>query len=72
MDHRSQYTSVRFTGHLYIQGTRPRSGASGYDNALMVTINGLYKAECIRTKVFYDGPWRTVSDVEYATAVWVE
>ena len=41
-------------------------------NALMETINGLYKAECIRTKVFHDGPWRTVSDIEYATASWVE
>jgi transposase InsO family protein len=38
----------------------------------METINGLYKAECIRTKVFHDGPWRTVSDVEYATASWVD
>ncbi|WUS28569.1 integrase core domain-containing protein [Streptomyces sp. NBC_01255] len=26
----------------------------------------------LRTKVFHDGPWRTVSDVEYATASWVE
>ncbi|MFE5550082.1 integrase core domain-containing protein, partial [Streptomyces sp. NPDC056534] len=23
-------------------------------------------------KVFHDGPWRTVSDVEYATAAWVD
>ncbi|MFF3062670.1 integrase core domain-containing protein, partial [Streptomyces sp. NPDC057909] len=39
---------------------------------LTVPINGLYKSECIRTKVFHDGPWRTVADVEYATAAWVE
>lgn len=25
-----------------------------------------------RNKVFHDGPYRTVSDVEYATASWVE
>ncbi|MFG3208102.1 IS3 family transposase [Streptomyces sp. NPDC048192] len=70
----SQYTSVRFTEHLSIEGIRPSIGSVGdaYDNALMETINGLYKAECIRTKVFHDGPWRTVSDVEYATASWVE
>ncbi|MGW7440218.1 IS3 family transposase [Streptomyces sp. NPDC054849] len=70
----SQYTSVRFTEHLHIQGIRPSIGSVGdaYDNALMETINGLYKAECIRTKVFHDGPWRTVSDVEYATASWVD
>ncbi|KOG53703.1 transposase [Streptomyces virginiae] len=70
----SQYTSVRFTEHLGIEGIRPSIGSVGdaYDNALMETINGLYKAECIRTKVFHDSPWRTVSDVEYATASWVE
>ncbi|MZE51406.1 transposase, partial [Streptomyces sp. SID5770] len=43
-----------------------------YDNALMETINGLYKSERVRTSVFHDGPWRTVYDVEYATALWVE
>ncbi|BCJ84580.1 hypothetical protein MTY81_59530 [Mycolicibacterium sp. TY81] len=48
--------------------------ASGdaYDNALMETINGLYKTECIRTTVFHPGPFRTIADVEYATAAWVE
>ena len=25
----------------------------------METINGLYKAECIRTTVFHDGPYKT-------------
>jgi putative transposase len=70
----SQYTSVRFTEHLHIEGIRPSIGSVGdaYDNALMETINGLYKAECIRTPVFHDGPWRTIADVEYATAIWVE
>jgi len=41
-----------------------------YDNALMESINGLYKAECIRTTVFGDGPYRTIADVEYATSGW--
>ncbi|MEV6565998.1 IS3 family transposase [Streptomyces kronopolitis] len=70
----SQYTSVRFTEHLHIEGIQPSIGSVGdaYDNALMESINGLYKAECIRTKVFHDGPYRTISDVEYATASWVE
>jgi hypothetical protein len=37
---------VRFTEHLSIEGIRPSIGSVGdaYDNALMVTINGLYKA----------------------------
>ena len=30
-----------------------------FDNALPETINGLYKAECIRTTVFHDGPYKT-------------
>ena len=38
----------------------------------METINGLYKAECIRTTVFHDGPYKTIADVEYATAGWVD
>ena|GEM_PF-2774113 len=43
-----------------------------YDKALMETINGLYKAECIRTTVFHDGPYKTIADVEYSTAGWVD
>jgi transposase InsO family protein len=36
------------------------------------SINGLYKSEYTRTKVFHHGPYRTLSDVEYATAGWVD
>ena len=51
-----------------------RIGSVGdaYDNALMETVNGLYKTECIRTTVFHSGPYRTIGDVEYATAGWVD
>jgi putative transposase len=42
------------------------------DNALMETINVLYKTECIRTSVFHAGPYKTLADVEYATAGWVD
>ena len=38
----------------------------------METINGLYKTECIRTTVFHEGPYKTITDVEYATAAWVD
>src|SRR5664279_3660058 len=70
----SQYTSIRFTEHLDLEGIRPSIGSIGdaYDNALMESINGLYKAECIRTTVFHDGPYKTIADVEYATAGWVD
>ncbi len=70
----SQYTSVRLTEHLALEEIRPSIGSVGdaYDNALMETINGLYKAECIRTTVFHDGPYKTLADVEYATTGWVD
>lgn len=70
----SQYTSIRLTDHLVLEEIRPSIGSVGdaYDNALMETINGLYKAECIRTTVFHDGPYKTIADVEYATAGWVD
>ena len=70
----SQYTSLRLTEHLALEGIRPSIGSVGdaYDNALMETINGLYKAECVRTTVFHDGPYKTIADVEYATAGYVD
>jgi transposase InsO family protein len=65
---------VRLTEHLALEGIRPSNGSVGdaYDNGLMESINGLYKAECIRTTVFHDGPYKTISEVEFATAAWVE
>jgi transposase InsO family protein len=38
----------------------------------METINGLYKAECIRTTVFHNSPNKTIADVEYVTADWID
>jgi putative transposase len=38
----------------------------------MECVIGLFKAECIRTTVFHEGPDKTVADVEYATAGWVD
>ncbi len=69
-----QYTSIRFTDHLELEAIRPSIGSVGdaYDNALMECINGLYKTECIRTTIFHPGPYKTISDVEYATAGWVD
>jgi hypothetical protein len=40
--------------------------------ALMECVIGLYKTQCIRTTVFHQGPYRTLGDVEYATAGWVD
>lgn len=70
----SQYTSIRFTEHLALAGIAPSVGSVGdaFDNALMETVIGLYKTECIRTTVFHAGPYKTLADVEYATAGWVD
>ena len=38
----------------------------------MESVIGLYKTECIRTRVFRDGPYKTIADAEYATAGWVD
>jgi hypothetical protein len=43
-----------------------------YVDALTETINGQFKAECIRTPVFRAGPGRTLADVECMTAGWVD
>ena len=63
------YTSIRFTERLAEADIQPSVGAVGssYDNALAETINGLYKTELIKPRK----PWRTIEEVEYATARWV-
>lgn len=67
-------SSIRFTERLDLEEIRPSIGTVGdaYDNALMESINGLYKTECIRTTVFHDGPYKTLADIEFATAGWVD
>lgn len=57
----SQCTSIRLTEHLALEGIIPSIGTVGdaYDTALMETINGLYKAECVRTTVFHEGPYNS-------------
>jgi putative transposase len=69
-DRGSQYTSIRFTERLAEAGIQPSVGAVGssYDNALAETIIGLYKTELIHR----GKPWKTVEDVEMATARWVD
>jgi putative transposase len=69
-DRGSQYTSIRFSERLAEADIQPSVGAVGssYDNALAETINGLYKTELIRPRK----PWRSVDDVELATAQWVD
>jgi putative transposase len=65
-----QYTSFRFTTHLVAEGIAASIGTVGdaYDNALMESTIGLYKTELIKRR----GPWRTLADVELATAEWAD
>jgi putative transposase len=70
----SQYTAIRFTEHLALEGIAPPIGTIGdaYDNGLMESIIGLFKTECIGSSIFHAGPYKTLADVEYATASWVD
>jgi len=70
----SQYTSIRYTERLQLEGIAPSIGSAGdaYDNALMESIIGLYKTECIQSSIFHDKPYRTIEDVEFATFGWVD
>jgi putative transposase len=64
-----QFLAIRYTERLAEADAVNSVGSRGdsYDNALAETVNGLYKAELINRQ----GPWRTVDEVELATARWV-
>jgi len=66
----SQYTSFAFTAHLIEAGIDASIGTVGdaLDNALMESAIGLYKTELIKKQ----GPWKTLADVELATADYVD
>ena len=66
----SQYTSFRFTQHLLDAGIDASIGTVGdaLDNALAESTIGLYKTELIKPQ----GPWHNLSEVDVATAAWVD
>ncbi len=65
-----QYLAIRYTERLAEAGAVASVGSKGdsFDNALAETVNGLYKTELISRR----GPWRTMDQVELATAEWVQ
>jgi putative transposase len=65
-----QYTSIAFTERLAHAGIAPSIGsvADAYDNALAESVIGLFKTELINRH----GPWKTFTDVEFATAEWID
>ena len=68
-DHGSQYLSIRYTERLAETEIESSVGSVGdsYDNAMAESIIGLCKTE----KIWLEGPWRNIDEVEYATLVWV-
>jgi transposase InsO family protein len=66
----AQYTSFRLAEHLDAAGIAASIGTVGdaYDNALMESTIGLYKTELIKPQ----RPWRTLAQVELATAEWID
>jgi putative transposase len=70
----SQYTSIRFTETLSLEGICASVGSVGdaYDNAAAETVMGLYKNEAVRAdSPFRVGPLRDQSDVERLTVEYV-
>ena len=71
-----QYTSLTYTERLAEIGAAPSIGRIGdsYDNALIESVNGLYKTELHRNPAALlanGGPWKGLDDLELATAAWV-
>ncbi|MFJ8856780.1 IS3 family transposase [Streptomyces sp. NPDC102437] len=66
----SQYTSFALAEHLDRAGMAASIGSVGdaYDNALMESTIGLFKTELIKP----GRPWKTLSQVELATAEWID
>jgi putative transposase len=66
----SQYTSFKLAEHLEKEGIAASIGSVGdaYDNALMESTIGLFKTELIKPR----RPWKTLAEVELATAEWID
>ncbi|KRE56056.1 transposase [Arthrobacter sp. Soil736] len=62
----SQYTSIRYTDTLALEGMQPSIGSVGdaYDNAAAETVMGLFKNEAVaKDSPFRSGALKTESDV---------
>jgi putative transposase len=71
----AQYTSIRFTETLALEGISASIGSVGdaYDNAVAESVIGLYKHEAIAAgSPFRTGPLRTLADVETITTDYVD
>ncbi len=70
-----QYRAIRYSERLAEAEAVASVGSRGdsYDNAMAEALNSLFKAECIRNPVMRPkGGWKSVTDVEIATAEYVD
>ena len=70
----SQYTSIRYTDPLEIEGLVPSIGSVGdaYDNTAAETVMGLFKNEAVaKCSPFRSGALKTESDVVEVVFEWV-
>lgn len=69
-DKDAQYVPVRYTQRLVEAGAvaSVRSTGDSADNALAEAFNALFKAELVRNR----GPWRSIDDLEIATAQYID
>jgi putative transposase len=71
----SQYTSIRFTETLALEGLSASIGTVGdaYDNAVAESVFGLFKNEAMAAgSPFRTGPLRTLADIEKITTDYVD
>ncbi|WP_193746416.1 integrase core domain-containing protein [Demequina aestuarii] len=70
-----QHRAIRYPERLAEADAVASVGSKGdsYDSAMAEALNSLFKAECIRNPMMRpEGAWRNVSDVEIATAEYVD
>lgn len=70
----SQYTSIRYTDTLALEGVQPSIGSVGdaYDNAAAETVMGLFKNEAVaKESPFRTGALKTETDVMEIVFEWV-
>ncbi|MGV8885520.1 MAG: IS3 family transposase [Microbacteriaceae bacterium] len=71
----SQYTSIRFSETVALEGLVASIGTIGdaYDNVAAETVMGLYKNEAIaKGSPFWAGPLKGLADVEQLTFDWLD
>lgn len=71
----SQYTSIRFSETVALEGLVASIGTVGdaYDNAAAETVMGMYKNEAVaKNSPFNTGPLKNIADVEELTIDWLD